>query len=166
MSLFRKPKDEKINQTQPQQKARRVAKTTEGTWVEIDIITGIIQNTATKETYTLRESPRNYQRAPGPLPKFYWWGFMGNTGGGAGPSEYRLALTEAGQCRQWKYKLVELDPKRWPTVDDFKNDLSVEELKAMYEGHPLVVVLEQDEPPANHKRKRTLLSSIMRKNIG
>jgi hypothetical protein len=51
----------------------------------------------------------------------------------------------------WKRRLVELDPKRWPTVDDF-DDISVEELKAMYEGHPLVVVLEQDEPPAK-KRK-------------
>ena len=51
----------------------------------------------------------------------------------------------------WKRRLVELDPKRWPTVDDF-DDISVEELKAMYEGHPLVVELEQDEPPAK-KRK-------------
>lgn len=44
----------------------------------------------------------------------------------------------------WKRRLVELDPKRWPTVDDF-DDISVEELKAMYEGHPLVVVLELDD---------------------
>ena len=51
----------------------------------------------------------------------------------------------------WKRRLVELDPKRWPTVDDF-DDISVEELKAMYEGHPLVVVLDYDEPPAK-KRK-------------
>ena len=51
----------------------------------------------------------------------------------------------------WKLRLVKLDPKRWPTVDDL-DDISVEELKAMYEGHPLVVVLEQDEPPAK-KRK-------------
>ena len=51
----------------------------------------------------------------------------------------------------WKLRLVNLDPNRWPTVDDF-DDISVEELKAMYEGHPLVVVLEQDEPPAK-KRK-------------
>ena len=50
-----------------------------------------------------------------------------------------------------KRRLVELDPKRWPTVDDF-DDISVEELKAMYEGHPLVVVLDYDEPPAK-KRK-------------
>jgi len=106
------------------------------TWVEIDIITGIIQNTDTKETYTLGESPRTYYRAPGPLPKFYRWGRIGNSGGGAGPSDYSLCLTEAGQCRQWKYKLVNLDPKRWPTVDVLKN-ISVEELRAMYEGHPL-----------------------------
>jgi hypothetical protein len=46
----------------------------------------------------------------------------------------------------WKLRLVNLDPKRWPTVDDF-DDISVEELTAMYEGHPLVVELEQDEEP-------------------
>jgi hypothetical protein len=117
--------------------------TKKSTWVEIDIITGIIQNTATKETYTLGESPRNYSRAPGPLPKFYWWGRIGNSGGGAGPSDYRLALTEAGQCRQWKYKLVNLDPKRWPTVN-FLEDISVEELKAMYEGHPFNHSLQRE----------------------
>tara|TARA_B110000091_G_scaffold46583_1_gene51065 strand:+ start:2784 stop:3356 length:573 start_codon:yes stop_codon:yes gene_type:complete len=111
-------------------------------WVEIDIITGIIQNTATEETYTLGESPRTY-RMPEPVPNFYWWGRIGNSGGGSGPSDYRLALTEAGQCRQWKYKLVELDPKRWPTVDDF-DDISVEELKAMYEGHPFNHSLQRE----------------------
>ena len=42
----------------------------------------------------------------------------------------------------WKRRLVELDPKRWPTVDDF-DDISVEELKAMYEGHPKHVSLQQ-----------------------
>ena len=52
----------------------------------------------------------------------------------------------------WKLRLVNLDAKKWPTVDDF-DDNQVEELKAMYEGHPLVVELEQDEleqdePPA------------------
>ena len=107
------------------------------TWVEIDIIIGIIQNTATEETYTLGESPRIYG-CPGPLPNFYRWGRRnGNSGGGSGdPRDYRLSLTEAGQCRQWKHKLVNLDPKRWPTVKDLEN-LAVEELKAMYEGHPL-----------------------------
>lgn len=116
----------------------------ESTWVEIDIITGIIQNTATKETYTLGESPRNYSRAPGPLPKFYWWGRIGNSGGGAGPSDYRLALTEAGQLRQWLVvQLVNLDPKRWPTVDVLKN-ISVEELQAMYEGHPFNHSLQKE----------------------
>jgi len=105
------------------------------TWVEIDIITGLIQNTATKETYTLGESPRIYG-LPGPLPNFYRWGRIGNSGGGSGISDYGLRLTDSGLCRQWKYKLVNLDPKRWPTVDDLEN-ISVEELKAMYEGHPL-----------------------------
>ena len=47
--------------------------TKKSTWVEIDIITGIIQNTATKETYTLGDSPRIYG-LPGPLPNFYRWG--------------------------------------------------------------------------------------------
>lgn len=42
----------------------------------------------------------------------------------------------------WKRRLVELDPKRWPTVDDF-DDISVEELKAMYEGHPKHVSLHK-----------------------
>ena len=46
------------------------------TWVEIDIIIGEIQNTATKETYTLGESPRIYG-LPGPLPNFYRWGRNG-----------------------------------------------------------------------------------------
>ena len=103
------------------------------TWVEIDIITGIIQNTDTKEKYTLGESPRTY-RAPGPLPKFYrWCRTKGNSGGGAGPSDYSLCLTEDGQSRQWLVvQLVNLDPKRWPTVDVLKN-ISVEELQAMYE---------------------------------
>lgn len=104
------------------------------TWVEIDIITGIIQNTATKETYTLGESPR-INGLPGPLPNFYRWSRNGNSGGGSGIFDYRLSLTKAGQCRQWKYKLVNLDPKRWPTVKYLEN-LAVEELKAMYEGNP------------------------------
>ena len=103
------------------------------TWVEIDIITGIIQNTDTKEKYTLGESPRTY-RAPGPLPKFYrWCKARMNSGGGADPSEYSLCLTEDGESRQrLVVQLVNLDPKRWPTVDVLKN-ISVEELQAMYE---------------------------------
>ena len=103
------------------------------TWVEIDIITGIIQNTDTKEKYTLGESPRTY-RAPGPLPKFYrWCRAVMNSGGGADPSEYSLCLTEDGESRQrLVVQLVNLDPKRWPTVDVLKN-ISVEELQAMYE---------------------------------
>jgi hypothetical protein len=103
------------------------------TWVEIDIITGIIQNTDTKEKYTLGESPRTY-RAPGPLPKFYrWCRARMNSGGGADPSEYSLCLTEDGESRQrLVVQLVNLDPKRWPTVDVLKN-ISVEELQAMYE---------------------------------
>tara|TARA_B110000208_G_scaffold177318_1_gene224397 strand:+ start:700 stop:1074 length:375 start_codon:yes stop_codon:yes gene_type:complete len=103
------------------------------TWVEIDIITGIIQNTDTKEKYTLGESPRTY-RAPGPLPKFYrWCKARMNSGGGADPSEYSLCLTEDGESRlRLVVQLVNLDPKRWPTVDVLKN-ISVEELQAMYE---------------------------------
>ena len=113
-----------IHQFQPKEKY---------TWVEIDIITGIIQNTDTKEKYTLGESPRTY-RAPGPLPKFYrWCKARMNSGGGADPSEYSLCLTEDGESRlRLVVQLVNLDPKRWPTVDVLKN-ISVEELQAMYE---------------------------------
>jgi len=121
------------------------------TWVEIDIIIGIIQNTATKETYTLGESPRIYG-LPGPLPNFYRWSRNGNSGGGSGdPRDYGLSLTEAGQCRQWKYKLVNLDPKRWPTVKDLEN-LAVEELKAMYEGNPSNHSLQREIEQETHDK--------------
>ena len=107
------------------------------TWIEIDIITGIIQNTATKETYTLGESPRIYG-LPGPLPNFYRWGRIGNSGGGSGPGDYRLGLTDSGLCRQWKYKLVALNPEKWPNVNDI-DDLSVDELKAIYQSEQVKV---------------------------
>lgn len=46
--------------------------------------------------------------------------------------------------RLWKLRLVNIDPERWiPKYDDYKDvsvdgldDVSVEELQAMYEGHP------------------------------
>lgn len=46
--------------------------------------------------------------------------------------------------RLWKLRLVNIDPERWiPKYDDYKDvsvdeldDVSAEELKAMYEGHP------------------------------
>jgi len=53
--------------------------------------------------------------------------------------------------RLWKLRLCNLDPKRWPTVNDF-DDISVEELKAMYEGHPNIFELEQDEPQAKKQK--------------
>ena len=52
----------------------------------------------------------------------------------------------------WKFRLVNLDGNKWPTINDF-DDISVDELKAMYEGHPLIVALEQDEAPAKKKQK-------------
>lgn len=41
-----------------------------------------------------------------------------------------------------KHRLVDLDPKRWPTINDF-DDISVAELEAMYDGHhPLRIKIE------------------------
>ena len=35
-----------------------------------------------------------------------------------------------------KRRLVEMDPDRWPSANNFDDDVSVAELEAMYDGHP------------------------------
>ena len=44
---------------------------------------------------------------------------------------------------RWMYALIDLDHKRWPTIDTLFN-LSEEELRAMYEGHPLNHSLQRE----------------------
>jgi len=44
---------------------------------------------------------------------------------------------------RWMYALIDLDHKRWPTIDTLFN-ISEEELRAMYEGHPLNHSLQRE----------------------
>jgi hypothetical protein len=46
--------------------------------------------------------------------------------------------------KMWKLRCVRLDPARWPSIEYF-DDISVEELQAMYYGNPILVRLEIDE---------------------
>lgn len=48
----------------------------------------------------------------------------------------------------WRHRLVVLDPKRWPILND---NISAGELKAMYEGHPAIC---RDLEPPFKKRKQ------------
>ena len=65
----------------------------------------------------------------------------------------------AGLARhfRWAYALVDLDPKRWPTIGTLVG-ISEEELKAMYEGHPLnhslkgKIEQELEESPTKRQR--------------
>jgi len=59
--------------------------------------------------------------------------------------EGRIDSEVAGRARlfRWKYALVDLDPERWPTIYTLFN-LSEEELRAMYEGHPLNHSLQRE----------------------
>lgn len=42
---------------------------------------------------------------------------------------------------EWKSKLMELDPARWPTLESVPN-VCLQELKAMYRNHPLKVAVQ------------------------
>jgi hypothetical protein len=63
---------------------------------------------------------------------------------------------------RWKYALVDLDPKRWPTIHTLPMPTCEEELQAMYEGHPFNHSLQREieqeleeeleEPPAKRQR--------------
>lgn len=73
--------------------------------------------------------------------------------------EGRIDSEVAGLARlfRWGYALVDLDPKRWPTIETLVG-ISEEELKAMYEGHPLnhslqgKIEQELEESPAKRQR--------------
>jgi hypothetical protein len=63
---------------------------------------------------------------------------------------------------RWMYALVDLDPKRWPTIHTLPMPTCEEELQAMYEGHPFNHSLQREieqeleeeleEPPAKRQR--------------
>jgi len=59
--------------------------------------------------------------------------------------EGRIDSEVAGRARhfRWMYALIDLDHKRWRTIDTLFN-LSEEELRAMYEGHPLNHSLQRE----------------------
>ena len=45
---------------------------------------------------------------------------------------------------RWMYALVDLDPKRWPTIHTLPMPTCEEELQAMYEGHPFNHSLQRE----------------------
>ena len=113
-------------------------------WIDTLLEMGADPNICRLKTYiNWRWSDEFKQKREGLVPKNAYEQALECTN-----DEYEAVWLGKHLCKR---RLVELDPKRWPTVDDF-DDISVEELTAMYDGHPLVVVLEYDEPPAK-KRK-------------
>lgn len=58
----------------------------------------------------------------------------------------------------WKLRLVTLDPVKWPTTNAF-DDVSTEELQAMYEGHPKNVNLHEVEIAVSDRPTKKAKSS-------